>query len=730
MTLLMLLTTVSAWADLSGKCGTNTWYHYYSADQKLRIYIDGGSTGYMTNYDPDHNYPTPWSSVRADITKVIIDEGVTSIGNYAFYGCTALTDVTIPNTVTDIGNGAFNGCSSLTSLDFPDNLSRIGNAAFSGCEHLSSVELPNTVVTIEDFAFERCKALSSLDFPSGVTNISRGVFMDCTSLTSFTIPDGVTSIGESAFMGCSALIDVSIPNSVTSIGNQAFYHCTALVSITLTSNLEEIGFLAFDGCSALSTVYCYATEPPSLVLFRDEPPFSGNASGRKFYVPEESLAAYQESWSKYRNDIVGIPVYTITLAVSPDNSFGTATVSSTVAAQGDKVTLTATPNEGYMFVWWDVTGGAVITKPSAMQTTLTMPKKNVTLTALFRGTDDNPNTYTLTLDDNDGNPYGMAEIHQGIKSYTLPTRTRTGYVFLGWATSATGTPAYQVGETVVLEHNLTLYAIWLQTPVELVNDAPNAATINKLKDLGAIDVKLSGRSLYKDGYWNTLCLPFDVTAEQIVRKDHPLYGADIMELDVDRTYDTDRQTGFDAMTGTLYLYFTTATAIEAGKPYIIKWGTPSSNPDAPIDVIYNPTFASVTINATGSLSVTSSDNAVSFLGNYNPVSIGNKGDNTILFMGEENTLYYPNAAMQIGSFRAYFQLNNGLTCGNPSQGGSGINSFVLNFGEETNSIEEIPNIKSQTSNSIGWFTLDGRKLSCKPTVKGIYINNGKKVVIK
>lgn len=145
--------------------------------------------------------------------------------------------------------------------------------------------------------------------------------------------------------------------------------------------------------------------------------------------------------------------------------------------------------------------------------------------------------------------------------------------------------------------------------------------------------------------------------------------------------------------------------------------------------IKNPVFGGVTIQSASPTAVTSSDEAVSFTGCYSPVVIS--GENkAMLFLGSGNTLYYPNAAMQIGSFRAYFQLNNGLTCGNPSQGGDGINSFVLNFGEETNSIEEIPNIKSQTSNSIGWFTLDGRKLSCKPTVKGIYINNGKKVVIK
>ena len=644
----------------------------------------------------------------------------------------------------------FQGCTSLTSLDFPDNLWRIGNSAFSGCEHLAPIELPNTVVTIEDYAFENCKALTSFVFPPNVKFISRGVFNFCSGLTAFTIPDGVTSIGQSAFSNCTALVDVTIPNTMTSIGASAFIGCSSLMSVTIPDGVTSIGSNAFRscsvltsvtipttitsifadafyGCSSLMTVYCYAPIPPTLE--RDKKgkyPFMKNASGRKFYVPEECLAAYQESWSDYSDDIVGIPVYYITLQVSPDNSFGTAKLSSIAASQGDKVTLTAMPNEGYRFVWWDVTGGAVIAKPSAEQTTLTMPNKNVTLTAMFRGTDDNPNTYTLTLDDNDDNPVAMAEIHQGIKSYTLPTRTRTGYYFLGWATLATGTPSYQAGETVNLEKNLTLFAIWLENPVQLADNASNATTICRLKDLGAIDVKLSGRSLYMDGYWNTLCLPFPLNDAQIEAS--PLAGATLMELDTEGTYNN-KQTGFDATTGALYLYFKTATAIEAGKPYLIKWGTPNSDPDAPIDVIYNPAFTGVTVNGTGSVAVTSADGTVSFTGCYNPVSISNGGDNTMLFMGADNTLYYPEAAMTIGSFRAWFQLNDGIVCGEPSQGGSGVNAFVLNFDNgETTGISLTSHPSPLTPE--GWCSLDGRRLNGKPTQKGIYINNGKKVVVE
>ena len=785
MTLVVLLfSSLYAWADLSGRCGTNLWFNFHSSSNTLDIYIGTeGTTEYMTNYNQADQ--VPWKSVRGQIEKVIIGEGVTGIGNYAFYGCSALRIVEIASTLTNIGNSAFQNCTSLESIDIPDNVTRIGNSAFSGCEQLSSISLPDNMVTIEDFAFESCKALTSFSFPTGVTNISWCVFNNCTGLTSFTIPVGVMSIGENAFGGCTGLKDITIPNSVESIGNQAFqdcksldgvtipnsvtsvgqsafdgctsltsvtiptsvtsigsdafYGCTSLTSVTIPEGVTSIGPDAFNGCYSLASVYCYAISPPELTLkydyyvdeYGDEQyliigsHFDANASDRKIYVPEACLTAYKDSWSDYRDDIVGISLYTITLAVSPDETFGTASVSTTVAGQGDQVTLTAIPKPGYRFLWWNASGGAVVAKPSAQHTTLTMPKRDITLTAKFHVTDDNPDTYTLTLDINDGDPMGMAEIHEGIKSYTLPTFTRTGYYFLGWATSATGDPAYKAGETLTLENNLTLYASWLPTPVELADNAPNVNTLTKLMELNAIDVKLKNRSLVKDGYWNTLCLPFSLTSLDGT----PLSGATLMELDTKGTYDG-RQTGFDASTGTLYLYFKSAESIEAGKPYIIKWGTP--NPSAAEDAIFNPIFNGVKVTTYAPSAVSSIDGSVSFTGIYAPVSFGEKG-RSCLFMGEANTIYYFGPNAYLNAFRAYFRLADDLYAADVSEGNE-VKTFVLNFGgdDEVTGIESIEdlNIYDLRFDADGWYDLAGRRLNGKPSIPGIYINNGSKIIIK
>ena len=149
---------------------------------------------------------------------------------------------------------------------------------------------------------------------------------------------------------------------------------------------------------------------------------------------------------------------------------------------------------------------------------------------------------------------------------------------------------------------------------------------------------------------------------------------------------------------------------------------------APVN-IENPTFTSMTISSTDP-AVNSNDGYVQFVGSYNPIDIAGE-DRSILFLGAANTLYYPNAAMQIGSCRAHFELN-GITAGDPA---AGVRAFVLNFGDGDESMG--PGITNpfltpprMEGSGCAWYSLDGRRLSGKPTTSGIYINNGRKIVIK
>ena len=252
--------------------------------------------------------------------------------------------------------------------------------------------------------------------------------------------------------------------------------------------------------------------------------------------------------------------------------------------------------------------------------------------------------------------------------------------------------------------------------------APNTITLADNADNSGIiaytagyrkNVTLADRTLYKDGKWNTLCLPFSLSAAQIAA-DANFAGATLMTLDVTK------KNGFDATDGTLYLGFKSATEIEAGVPYLVKW---TSGAD-----ITNPVFEGVTIsNSTAQTmaSETAGLETVQMIGNYSPFGV-TAGDKSILFLSGDNTLYYSSTNRQLRSCRAYFSVP--YIQANP---GSGARAFCLDFGDDVTTGISI----TTSSSTIGderdsWYTIDGRKLNRKPTQRGLYINNGKKTVIK
>ena len=193
-----------------------------------------------------------------------IPSGVTSIGNYAFFGCSGLTSMEIPSSVTKIGDRAFSGCSGLTSMEIPSGVTSIGNYAFHKCSGLTSinVEAGNTVYDSRD----NCNAIietktntliqgcNNTKIPSSVTEIRSFAFIDCSGLTSIEIPKGVTSIEYYVFSGCSGLTSIEIPSSVTSIGYYAFSGCSGLTGIEIPSSVTKIREAAFSGCSGVTSI--------------------------------------------------------------------------------------------------------------------------------------------------------------------------------------------------------------------------------------------------------------------------------------------------------------------------------------------------------------------------------------------------------------------------------------------------------------------------------------------
>ena len=277
--ILSAFSTVNAETSTSDTCGTNlTW----TLDNNGTLTVSG--TGEMSNFT---SITMPWYSSRSSITSVVIQDGVTSIGDRAFMDCSSLNNVTIPNSVTNIGTSAFYGCNSLSSVTIPNSVTNIGTYAFYGCSSLSSVTIPNSVTSIGTYAFANCMAIKDIYYDGnetewseitsgnrvfsttrlnihytngtcgadltwtladGVLTISGEGTMDdwgsvyapwypsAAEITSVVIEDGVTGLGSYAFYGFSSLNSINIPEVITNISNAALCYCINLTSINVSEN--------------------------------------------------------------------------------------------------------------------------------------------------------------------------------------------------------------------------------------------------------------------------------------------------------------------------------------------------------------------------------------------------------------------------------------------------------------------------------------------------------------
>ncbi len=245
----------------SGRCGADgdkfvTWT-LTGTDTDMTLTISGSVE--MDDYekcedDYDTSECTPWESYKVNIKTVCVENGVTAIGNYAFSGCSNLTDVTISDSVTRIGHNAFSGCSSLPNVMIPDSVTSIWTSVFEDCSSLMSVTIPDSVTSIGASAFENCISLTSVTIGNGVSEIGISAFGNCSNLTGVTIGNSVRDIMQGAFGNCSNLTSVTIPNSVKYIGNYVFYGCSSLISVTIGDSVTSIGDFAFSGCSGLQNI--------------------------------------------------------------------------------------------------------------------------------------------------------------------------------------------------------------------------------------------------------------------------------------------------------------------------------------------------------------------------------------------------------------------------------------------------------------------------------------------
>ena len=266
-----------------------------------------------------------------------------------------------------------------------------------------------------------------------------------------------------------------------------------------------------------------------------------------------------------------------------------------------------------------------------------------------------------------------------------------------------------------LFHSLTYFFSYIQ----LDDQGDNESILSYFENANPTRFKINGRTLYKDGYWNTLCLPFSLgdndEEDELTFSGTPLEGAIIKTLESSSLSDD----------GTLTLNFSdNLTSIEAGYAYIVKWDKPEGYDQNPASFdIKDPTFTDVILEDTKPASQFDGEFDYLFTGCFNPYPL-TPGEQTELYLGAENTLYFPaeGSNVTIGAFRGYFEKT--ISADAP------IRSIKINFGDESTGIKTISESSDLSKNSDTYFTLDGRRLLEQPITPGLYIHNGRKVLIK
>ena len=334
-------------------------------DKTLRI----SGKGKMKNWTYEGQ---EYSKYKAVIEHVIIENGITNIGKYAFDGFLKITNIDIPNSVTNIGRYGFYGCNNLTSINIPEGVTEIEDDAFLSCKALGNINLPNSITSIRG-AFRNCESLISINIPSNVNylasdafegsynltsiNVDKNnqkyvsidgvvyrknmeeiicypsgreselyvidssvtkigtAFKDCDKLKGIKIPEGVTTIENKSFQYCDNLTSIEIPNSVTSIEEDAFEYCESLTRIEIPDSVTNIGNSAFSGCSSLTSI-----EIPNSVTSIGEYAFYKCSSLTSIKIPN-SITSIEKSTFYSCDSLENVEITTSVTSIG-ENAFG------------------------------------------------------------------------------------------------------------------------------------------------------------------------------------------------------------------------------------------------------------------------------------------------------------------------------------------------------------------------------------------------------------------------
>ena len=441
------------------------WNNLHSM-HSMTLTISG--QGAMADYESSDDLP--WEGWEQEITQIVIKDGVTRIGNKAFYDYRE-TEIALPDSVTSIGKEAFYYCGNLRKVKLSPNLTDIGDKAFEYCGALENVEIPAGVKTIGDEAFLGCTNLGSVTIPNGVTNIGASAFSGCSDLESIDIPSSVTNIGKNAFSNCEDLVSVTNMNGVTNIGESAFQNCSGLTNITIPSSVTNIGAFAFSGCSGLTSINI-----PSSVTTIGDDAFALCVALKEITIPQQVEKIGAEAFMACAQ-LEKIDIESDSQLNTDENTVGKHAFETNCMYQGDQPAMDSSALKEYLALLG-------ITIPQFAETKIYCDaplKKSGKLSD--KGVAEKNIIASVTVKLVDGEQTKTWNVPYGETVRTLEKPTKEGYTFVDWYDEKGNV----FDPTAPLTEDTTIHAEWKKDAAPAPTPAPAPAPVDDDSvDAGAV----------------------------------------------------------------------------------------------------------------------------------------------------------------------------------------------------------------------------------------------------
>ena len=701
--------------EIDGSCGNHVWYKINNGELSVMGWGD------MTNYTEENR--APWDSAASSFTTLSIEGRVSHIGNYAFRNFNNITSVTIPNTVEKIGKYVFHNCNTLTAITLPNSLTTINDHAFNGCAALKSIVLGSGLKAIGG-AFSGCTAVSDIHCYANPTTLawatSENEFKSGEEKTKCHVASGAYDTWTTNFSKVNVTFVGDLGTELTGEGTVSnpylLWSACDLVRISDRFNSADETVVATVKGKYFQQIANLEFDKNTANNYTPIAQFDGDYNGNGYLISGLNVNVSGNA-ALFLTMAEGSKVYNV---IIKNSSIQGSQAAAIACVLGTSATITN------CHVLKDVTirannyyAGGLVAHMNGGTPTVEYCSSHATLYAdqsnaggvVGAVTNDNCSVVnSVYLGTADNIHYGAGKSGYAICQNSGGTVDNCYYTASTLNDANNANDANDANDVYGENGKLVLANMEVNSDfLEMMMERDEFLQLNS--GLATSDINynltLNGRTLFKEtNEWQTLCLPFSVSNFTGT----PLERA-IVKTFTGSSYDN----SFGGKELTLN-FSADLTSIEAGKPYIVKWNPTYATENE--EDCENPKFENVTVGAATGSAIGSM--LVDFVGTLSPVSVKANNKN-LLYMGHNNKLHYSSNGTTIGSCRSYFLLSSSNNEVNQAR-------ILLNFGD--GEVTAIENINRETITNNQYYDLQGRKLDGQPTQKGLYIVNGKKMIVK